>query len=130
MIVGSLGKIVFITSSLYTRTLDDLNIKDSAKWREIDIINGKPKLQFGGINLTNVTFTMRLSYTLNVNPERNIKMLHEIWKNGTVVQFVMGRKKVGNGKYVVNSVGQARKQFNAFGTVTAIEVNVELLEYN
>lgn len=130
MIVGSLGKIVFITSSFYTRTLDDLNIKDTAKWREIDIINGKPKLQFSGMNLTAVTFTMRLSYTLNVNPEKNLKILNDYLKNGTVVQFIMGRKKVGNGKYVIKNIGQARKQFNAFGTVTAIELNIELSEYN
>lgn len=130
MIVGSLGKIVFITSSIYTRTLDDLNIKDTAKWREIDIINGKPKLQFSGMNLTNINFTMRLSYTLNVDPEKNLKMLHDLLKKGTVVQFIMGRKKVGNGKYIIKSIGQARKQFNAFGAVTAIEVNIELSEYN
>ncbi|MGL5854920.1 MAG: phage tail protein, partial [Cetobacterium sp.] len=61
MIVGSLGKIVFMVSSKYIKTIDELKMENSVDYAEHKIIKGKPKLEFLNENLKTATFNIRLS---------------------------------------------------------------------
>ena len=130
MLIGSLGDIFFIVSSVYLKTITDLNISGSAKWNQIDILNGKPKLQFAGVELDSIKFKMSLRTWHSVNPTASAKELMEYMKKGKVLKFIMANRKVGTGKYIIKSLSQSHKHFTAMGTVISMDIDIELQEYN
>lgn len=129
MIVGSLGNTVFTVSSFYVKTLNNLSIDGSAKWNEFNIINGPPKLQFAGPELDTIKFNCSFLFSFNVNPLRAVNELKLYMKTGKVLLFILGGKKVGSGRYVVTSLSESHKKFNALGQVVSIGVTVNLKEY-
>lgn len=128
MIVGSLGKIVFMVSSKYIKTIDELKGIDSVNYAEHQVINGKPKLQFLNNNLQTLTFKIRLSSFHNVNPLSAYKELNDYMNKGEVVRFILGTKS--KGKFVITNLNHDHKKFSAIGTVSVLEVEVSLKEYN
>lgn len=129
MLVGSLGNTIFTVSGFFVRTLDDFTIEGSAKWNQLDIINGPPKLQFAGAELDTVKFKCSFSFAFNVNPLKEVKRLNSYMKEGMNLLFLLGGKKVGSGRYVITSISQAHKKFNARGQVISMDITVSLKEY-
>lgn len=130
MVVGSLGKIVFSVSRFFVKTINDLNIDSSVNFAEHKIMNNKPKLQFLGAELDTISFKMHLSAFRNVNPLKSAEELKKNMKDGKVLNFILGNKKVGNGKYVITSIKESHKKFSPNGVVMTIELDVSLKEYN
>lgn len=128
MIVGSLGKIVFMVSSKYIKTIDELKMENSVDYAEHKIIKGKPKLEFLNENLKTATFNIRLSAFKNVNPLAAFEELNQYMKKGEVVRFIMGAKS--KGKFVITSLKEEHKQFSAIGTVILLVLEVSIKEYN
>lgn len=128
MIVGTLGKIVFIVSSKYIKTIDDLKGTDSVNYAEHQIISGKPKLQFLSQELETLTFKIRLSAFHNVNPLAAYEELKTYMIKGQVVRFILGTRS--KGKFVITNLTNSHKKFSALGTVTVLEVEVSIKEYN
>lgn len=128
MIVGSLGKIVFMVSSKYIKTIDELKGVDSVNYAEHQIIGSKPKLQFLNVNLQTLTFKIRLSAFHNVNPLAAYKELNDYMKKGEPVRFIMGTRS--KGKFVITSLNYDHKKFSAIGTVSVLEAEVSIKEYN
>ena len=128
MIVGSLGKIIFMVSSKYIKTIDELKGVDSVNYAEHQIIGSKPKLQFLNVNLQTLTFKIRLSAFHNVNPLAAYKELNDYMKNGEPVRFIMGTRS--KGKFVITSLNHDHKKFSAIGTVSVLEAEVSIKEYN
>lgn len=130
MVIGSLGKVIFSVSSFFIKTISDLEINSSANWAEHKIINQKPKLQFLGNNLSTCSFKIYLSAFRNVNPTKSAEELKTYMKDGKVLRFILGNKKVGNGNYVITEIKEGHRKFNAQGVVTVIELSLSLKEYN
>lgn len=130
MIVGGLGRVVFLVSSKYIKTINDLEINKSVNYAEHRIIKGKPKLEFLNNNLDTLTFKIRLNIFYNVNPLAAAKELENYMNNGEILRFILGAKKVGSGKYVITELKESHRKFTAIGTVSEIELEVNLKEYN
>lgn len=130
MIVGSLGEVIFQCSSFYTKTIDKLSKNISINWIEHKLIGNKPKLQFNGAELDQIKFNIHLNAAWNVNPLAAAKELEVYAKQGKVLKFFLGAKKIGNGKYVISNISEEHKAYSAIGTVTKIELSLELKEYN
>lgn len=130
MIIGSLGKVIFTCSSFYIKTINNMSIDKSVNWIEHKMMNGKPKLQFDGENLDSIKFDIHLNSAFNVNPLLSAKELEEYMKKGNTLKFILGRKVIGTGWYVITSISETHKTFSSLGVVTKIELSIELKEYN
>ncbi len=130
MIIGSLGKVIFACSSFYIKTINNMSIDKSVNWIEHKMMNGKPKLQFDGENLDSIKFDIHLNSAFNVNPLLSAKELEEYMKKGNTLKFILGRKVIGSGWYVITSISETHKTFSSLGVVTKIELSIELKEYN
>lgn len=130
MIIGSLGKVIFACSSFYIKTIKNMSIDKSVNWIEHKMMNGKPKLQFDGENLDSIKFDIHLNSAFNVNPLLSAKELEEYMKKGNTLKFILGRKVIGPGWYVITNISETHKTFSSLGVVTKIELSIELKEYN
>lgn len=128
MIIGSLGNYVFMTSSFYTKTYNSYSRKLSSKWIEHKIIGEKAKLQFDGLELENISFNIHLNKFFNVNIDLEKKILYEYMKDGKVLRLILGGKKIGN--YVITSISEEPKAYSAIGSISKMDLKIELKEYN
>lgn len=128
MLVGSLGKIIFVVSSHYIKTIDELKFENSVTYAEHQILKRKPKLEFLSENLKTASFNIQLKAIYNVNPLAAAKELNDYMVNGTVVRFIMGIEN--KGKFVITSLKENHKHFSQFGTVSAIDLEVNIKEYH
>ncbi|MCI6383321.1 MAG: phage tail protein [Fusobacterium mortiferum] len=130
MIVGSLGTVIFQCSSFYTKTINNLSKNISARWLEHKVIGSKPKLQFDGVELDQLKFSIHLNAAWKVNPLAAAKELENYLKQGKKLKFFLGGKKVGNGTYIITNISEEHRAYSAIGTVTKIDLSLELKEYN
>lgn len=128
MIVGSLGTYIFFTSSFYTKTYNSFSRNISSKWIEHKIIGEKPKIQFDGLELENISLSIHLNRFFNVNINKEKKILEGYLKEGKVLRLILGGRKIGN--YVIVSISEEPKAYSAFGTQTKVDLKIELKEYN
>lgn len=127
MIVGSLGNYIFFTSSIYTKTYNSFSRSISSRWIEHKIIGEKPKLQFDGLELESISFSIHLNRFFKVDIDKE-KEIRNFLKEGKVLRLILGGKKIGN--YVITSIGEEPKGYNAFGVSTKMDLKIELKEYN
>ncbi|MDK4485004.1 phage tail protein [Fusobacterium necrophorum] len=128
MLIGSLGNYIFAASSLYTKTFHSFSKETSVRWIEHKIMHEKPKLQFDGIELSQIKFTIHLNRFFNVNIEEEKKILEKYMIEGKVLRLILGGRKIGN--YVITRISEDPKGYSAFGSTTKIELGIELKEYN
>ena len=128
MIVGSLGNYVFLTSSIYTKTYNSFSRSMSSRWIEHKIIGEKPKLQFDGIDLKQIELSIHLNRFFKVDIPKEKEKLEKYMEEGKVLRLIIGGEKIGN--YVITSLNEEHKAFNAIGKVTKMDIKVSLKEYN
>lgn len=140
MVVGKYGKdLVF---EVYIKP-DDENDNDNIKFfsfedfhREVrnrttdhPRILMKPKTQFNGPDLADVTFTVRLSASLGVNPREMIRKIESCVRLGKVEYIVVGTKKVGKHKYLITNASESWDNVIKDGMLISANVNLTLKEY-
>lgn len=128
MVVGSLGKVIFVCSSYYIKTFSNFSKDKSFEWTEHKIINSKSKLQFNGPELENIKFNIILDAAFNVNPTAAAKELMEYGDTGTVLKLIVGTQVLGD--YVITSISEQHKLHTAMGHVRKIDLSISLKEYN
>jgi hypothetical protein len=129
MNVGALGKIVFTVSHSQIETLRNLEITAAANINVHNVHGGAGLAEFDGADPQKITFKLRLSAYLGVNPETELKKLDSYLTNGTVVAFVLGGKSYGRYRWLVEKYQASAEYFDSKGNVTQFDVSVSLLEY-
>ncbi|WP_047394379.1 phage tail protein [Cetobacterium sp. ZOR0034] len=128
MIVGALGKTVFVVSSEYVKTINDLAVSRGVEYASHQIIKNKAKLEYLNPRLSDLTFKIILSATFRVNPLGAAKELEGYMTKGEVLRFVLGMQS--KGKFVITDLKEIHKKFSPIGTVMFMELEVTLKEYN
>ena len=130
MAIGNLGKtITFEVSSEKVLTFNNLSRTVKGRWTQHSIIESKPKSEFLGPDLDGITFKVILSAMHGVKPRKTIETIEKAVKNGTVMSFVIGGKKVGDNSWVITSVSEAWNCVYSKGELVTAEVNLTLQEY-
>lgn len=129
MYVGSLGDVPFIVARGFVRTFKDYGRESSGRWAKHDLIGEKPVLEFLGPDIEKISFAMQLRSDNGLNPEREAARLREMRDNGEVVVLMLNGSPVGKNSWVVESVGEQVKAWNAFGRALSITLDVTLSEY-
>lgn len=127
--IGSLGDVIFETSTEKILNFDDFKYQVSGRWSKHDVLAAKPKSQFTGPELDTVSFTMRFDVMLGVNPKEMLDKLSRLVAKGEAVLLIIGGKPLGSDKWTIESINQSWKTVDNKGNILVATADVTLKEY-
>lgn len=139
MIVGKFGK--YLTFEIYRKpsaegedkvkwlTFQDLQRNVSSRVTEHARILKKHKTEFGGPNLSEVSFTMTFSASLGVNPRKMLSSLESCVRLGKTGYIIIGAKKIGKHKYIITNISESWGHIIKNGKLVNASVDVTMKEY-
>lgn len=128
--IGNLGKkIVFKVSDSYILTPNNFTKKVSGKWNQHDIVMNKPKQEFNGASLGEITFDLTLDAMLGVRPRTIIKRLENMVEKGKAETLVIGGKQVGKNDWVITSMSETWDEVYSKGELAKATCSITLQEY-
>ncbi|GFM85416.1 hypothetical protein PSCICO_08150 [Pseudomonas cichorii] len=119
-----LGKLEFEVASGIT----GMEQRGTADWAEHPLIKGKPKLEWIGEGLEEITFTMQLHPWLG-DPEVRLRNLRELKAKHEPLAFVLGSGEY-LGTFVVTDISSVPKRASADGRIFSTAVQVGLREFD
>lgn len=129
MYVGSLGSILFMTSSRVVNTFHDYSRESSGRWTKHEIIGEKPVMEFLGPDTEKISFKMLLRRDQGISPKEELKQLREYRDTGAVLPLIIGGGVVGDNFWVVESIGETVNYWDSLGGILSVSVDVSLSEY-
>lgn len=126
---GTFGGLSFAVSSNKVSTFDDLKWDTSAAYATHDRHLQPDLLEFLGPDPEQITFKMKFSVFLGVNPLKSVNDLRRMVREGTAERLVIGGRVYGDYKWAITKVSSAMKTFDNRGNCWAAEVTVTLKEY-
>ena len=129
MVIGTLGDIVFEVSPRTVKTFDEFTRGGSGRWATHDIIGKKPEPEFLGPGQEEISFSMRLSATSYINPEKELAKLRLMRDTGTAAMLIIGGKPVTSNLWILESLNEQHKTFFGDGQLMVATVQVTLKEY-
>ena len=127
--IGTFGGLSFAVSSNKVSTFDDLKWDTSAAYATHDRHLQPDLLEFLGPDPEQITFKMKFSVFLGVNPLKSVNDLRRMVREGTAERLVIGGRVYGDYKWAITEVSSAMKTFDNRGNCWAAEVTVTLKEY-
>lgn len=128
MIIGCLGDIVFTVSSEKIETFTKFKRTSAASFQSHARHLDKPLLEYTGQEADNISFNMRLSAYLGVNPLEEISKLEEHKASGDALPLIIGNRAFGT-KWVIKNYSETAEAHDRTGNATIIDVNISLMEY-
>lgn len=129
MTIGALGDVSFYVSDKAAQTFTNMKWKSSAKYSTHDLHMKKGILELTGYDPDELSFSMKLSAFLGVNPRKAMDQLESMKNAGKVVQLVLGTKIIGK-RWVVKEISRTFDTFYKDGSLVEASVDVSLTEYS
>lgn len=126
--IGSFGKIIFTVSSLKVLSPNDYKIDRGAKRKKHSIINNPDITQFQGRELINVSFGIKLIYSL-VNIEQARERLAKYINEGHHFPLILSGKKIGENTFMLTKYSEKVTRTDRVGTPLVVELDVSFEEY-
>lgn len=128
--IGYFGKdIVFKVSGKQAYVLQNFSQKLSSRWSDSTPIGQKPRSEFNGPGLRQVSFTMLLSVSLGVKPRDVLRKLQRIVGLGLVDYLVIGKSRIGFHKFKITSISESWDVILNKGELASAKVDVTMEEY-
>lgn len=130
MRVGCLGDIIFSTSTNKVETLTGLKISNSASYSSHKRHCSNEILEFTGNDASTASFNMTLSTMLGVDVGEELAKLEEYKRTGKILKFTLGKKTIGNYRWIITKYTVTPKHYSKNGEVITADVSISLKEYN
>ncbi|MEK5528516.1 phage tail protein [Viridibacillus sp. FSL R5-0468] len=127
--IGSFGGVKFTVSDKTLLTFSDFTRNKESRWQTINVIGGKPRKEFEGPGLEKITFSVLLSASLNVNPDRILKKWLEMLDKGRVSKLLLKNRPVGNTYFSLEAIAVDGIDVDNRGNVWKQRVSLTLEEY-
>lgn len=128
--IGNLGKLItFSVSSKKVLTFDGLQQTVSGRWAKHDVISKKPVKEFLGPDSRSITLPIYLSAAHGVKPRKTMEKIEKAVEKGTPYKLVIGGKKIGKYKWVIEKMGESWGEIIEDGKLMAVNLNLTLSEY-
>jgi len=127
--VGILGDIIFEVSDEVVKTLNNVKWSGSARYTEHDRHMQNSLTEFTGVDADKISFDIKLSAYLGVNPMNELGRIWTYERSGKVIPFILGDKIYGKYRWTIQKHNSKLSTYAKDGNVTSIEVSVDLLEY-
>jgi phage protein U len=128
-IIGSFGDIVFEVSLDKMRTFNDLSRSASSRWNAHERFGQKPRNEFLGPNLDQISFVMRFDVQHGMDPKAEMDRLLAWCREGRAETLIIGGIPIGMDQWTIKSVTQNWKVIDGTGKLLVGEANVTLEEY-
>lgn len=125
-VLGIFGLVPFVCSSSAVMTFRNLSVERSDRWATHEVIGSKPKLEYVGPNLLQVSFEVQLNSSLGVAPIVSLTALRELMDLHEPQRLLIGPDYFG--KFVIESMSESRKHHNGFGICVSADVSLTLRE--
>lgn len=126
MNLGNYGEIVFEVSDSMIRTFQGMEREHTANYAEHEVVDGKNLLQFTGLGLQTITFTMSFSARF-CNPRAELNALQAQLEGHQANMLIIAGKPVG--LYVLEKVRETWGHTTGKGELLSAAVQVDLKEY-
>lgn len=128
--IGNLGKLItFQVSSKKVLTFNDMERKVSGRWVVHDVIKGKPKSEFLGAGLQEVSLSVLLLSTMGVKPRKTLERIRKATERGERFTFVIGGKPVSKNKWVITETSETWDVIFSKGELVQARIELNLREY-
>ena len=130
MVIGTWGDIVFEVSAGVVRTFEELVHTAKGRWAIHEVANGKPRAEFLGPGLNEITLNIKLSRTLlGSDPRAEYEKIGTAILQGRHAPFILGPKVIGNGEWFAEENESTFKYIGVDGVAEMIEMNLTMKEY-
>ncbi|MER1986571.1 MAG: phage tail protein [Solibacillus sp.] len=127
--IGTWGSIVFEVSEKKVYTFSDFQRDEFSRWAKHDVLNQKPLPEFLGPDLGKITFSMKFSASLGVNPIKEFDRFVRMVRNGEAHTLVIGGKRYGVHKWYMPNTSQLMNYWDNKGHVLSGDLKVTMEEY-
>ncbi|MGP1434973.1 MAG: phage tail protein [Catonella sp.] len=128
--IGNLGKLItFQVSSKKVLTFNDMERKVSGRWVVHDVIKGKPKSEFLGAGLQEVSLSVLLLSTMGVKPRKTLERIRKATERGERFTFVIGGKPISKNKWVITETSETWDVIFSKGELVQARIELNLREY-
>lgn len=127
--IGILGDLRFRVNDSQVFTFGNLKREISASWSTMERIGQKPLSEFSGPDLQTISFDITLEASLGVKPRYLLEVLERMTESGAVNTLVIGKKMVGNNKWVITKSSEAWEVVLRGGELYRATVSLTLQEY-
>lgn len=129
MKIGCLGDIAFEVSDTVIRTLDKVTWSGSVNIQTHQRHLDNALQEFVGIDPDAITFTIKLSRYLGVDPMTDIVKIFEYERGGIALPLTIGNKAYGKYMWLIKSHKTKMDLYDRGGNLTSADVDVTLTEY-
>mgnify|MGYP002626203178 CR=1 FL=1 len=123
------GGIAFSVNSNKALTFSNMKRSYSARWESHDIIGKRPKMEFKGADMDEITITVILDARLGIKPRATMKKFREAAKKGKVSHFYVGGRKVAKYKFYIASGEENWKEIWNKGELISATADITFKEY-
>ena len=125
--LGSLGGVVFQTSTDKILTFSNFTRTKTANFAEHEVYDRKPVSEFTGSGLDVIDFTIVLNASAGVNPLAELRKLEKIIESGEPQTLTIGAKNFG--KVTLRSLTDPWEYITNRGEPLLITAELNLVEY-
>lgn len=127
--IGALGNILFKVSATDINTFQDFKRSTAGRWAYHEVHMQKPKGEFLGPELDQISFTMQFAVGLGRSPRYDMEQLMNLTRTGEALPLVIGGDALGYYRWTVESVEQSYDRIDNKGNVLSGTASVTLKEY-
>lgn len=128
--IGSFGDVIFEVTEKKVHTFKNMERKGSARWNDHEVIQHKPRSEFVGPGLEEISFAILLKADLGVNPAKQLELLRDMRDTGKVAFLVIGEKPVSQNPWSIQQITESYKIVDNKGNILSAEVNISLKEHH
>lgn len=125
--IGMFGDVPFSVSSELIQTIQELKRTTSARYTDHETIGTKPKREFLGPGLDELSFSMLLSAFRGASPVKLEEQLRKYCEKGEEQPFILGGKNYGD--FCIEQISSAYEVVENHGDVLQAKIDVTLKEY-
>lgn len=125
--IGSFGPVPFEVSDREILTVSDLKRTRSAEFAVHKVVDGRARLQFCGVGLAEVSFTVTLHRSFT-DPVRRIADFDAVLEAGNSHALMIGGRRLGD--FVLERMSETARIFvPGSGALLEAQLNLTLKEY-
>lgn len=127
--LGSFGEIVFEVSHEKIRSFHDFSRSATSRWNAHERFGQKPRNEFLGPNLDEISFVMRFDVRYGMDPKAEMDRLVSWCREGRAETLIIGGMPIGMDQWTIKSVTQKWITVDGSGRLLVGEASVTLEEY-
>jgi phage protein U len=127
--IGGYGEVIFEVTPSSVHTFENFARSGSARWAEHDILLHKSRPEFLGPGLEEISFNMKLSAYLGINPATSLAILRRMRDEGEVSPLIIGNAPISDGYWLIDSISEDHTHYDNFGNLLQATIEVHMKEY-